>query len=77
MKRNVDKSLRTQTVTLRFQENISTAWRIFGSPAVHSATPVVVLHILHVKYFAAVAWGYLTLDKPDGIDWWIILSPSL
>lgn len=74
MKGNMNKSLRTQTVALRFQENISTDWRIFGSPTVHSVTPVFVLHILHVKHFAAKAC-YLTLDKPDSINWWIIFSP--
>lgn len=76
MKMNTNKSLRKQRVALRFQENIPTAWCIFGSPTVHSLTPVVALHNLHVKHFAAKAWGYLTLNKPDGSGWWIILSPS-
>jgi len=49
----MNKSLRTQIVALRFQENIPTAWCKFGSPTVHSVMPVVALHNLHFKHFAA------------------------
>jgi hypothetical protein len=76
MEMNLNKSLRAQTVALRLQQYISTTWRIFSSPAVLSVTPTVGRHIFHFKHFAAKAWCYLTLDMPDGIDWWIILGSS-